>query len=55
VNYFAQPASVHNKPPRQKHYLIINLPNIPSFPNLISQFLIDQQDFDVDFGEHSGH
>jgi hypothetical protein len=32
--------------------LIINLPLIPSLPNLISQFLIDQQSFDVDFGEH---
>ena len=33
--------------------LIINLPRIPSLPNLISSFLINQQGFDVDFGEHS--
>ena len=32
--------------------LIINLPPIPSLPNLISQFLINQQGFDVDLGEH---
>ena len=32
--------------------LIINLPFIPNFPNLIHQFLINQQGFDVDFGEH---
>ena len=26
----------------------------PLFPNLISQYLINQQGFDVDFGEHGG-
>ena len=29
-----------------------HLPRIPSLPNLISQFLISQQGFNVDFGEH---
>ena len=28
------------------------LPNIPSLPKLVSQFLISQQAFAVDFGEH---
>jgi len=31
---------------------IINLPRMLSLPNLISRFLINQQGFDVDFGEH---
>ena len=39
-------------PPRQPGGQIINLPNTPSLPNLISQFLINQQGFDIDFGEH---
>jgi hypothetical protein len=30
---------------------MVNLPSIPSLPNLISHFLINQQGFDVDFGE----
>jgi hypothetical protein len=30
--------------------LIINLRRIPSLPNLISQFLINQKGFYVDFG-----
>jgi hypothetical protein len=30
------------EPPRQPHHLIINLPRIPSLPDLVSQFLINQ-------------
>ena len=45
-------ADVSYKPPRYADNLIINLPSIPSLPNLISQFIINQQGFDVDFGEH---
>jgi hypothetical protein len=32
--------------------VITNLPLIPSLPNLVSQLRINQQGFDVDFGEH---
>ncbi len=32
---------------------IVNLPSIPSLPDLISQLLIDQQGFDVEVGEHA--
>ncbi len=32
--------------------MIAYLTSAPHLPNLISQFLIDQQGFDVDFGEH---
>jgi len=40
----------HLPPPCSRK--IAELPTTPSRPNLISQFLIDQQGFDVDFGEH---
>ncbi len=36
--------------PRPSGCALTNLPNIPSLPYLISQFLING--FDVDFGEH---
>jgi hypothetical protein len=35
--------------------LIVCFASIPSLPNLISQFLINQQGFDVDLGEHGGN
>jgi hypothetical protein len=38
------------EPPRQPHHLIINLPRIPSLPDLVSQFLINPEGFDVEFG-----
>ncbi len=38
-----------HRPPRHTSRQIINL---PSNPSLISRFLINQQGFDVDFGEH---
>ncbi len=44
-------AAASYKPPRQPSHLIVCFVSIP---NLISQFLINQQGFDVDFGEHPG-
>ena len=41
-----------NQHPGYAGGLIINLPLIPSLPHLVSQLLINQQGFDVDFGEH---
>ena len=45
-------AAASYKPPRQPSLLIVCFVSIPSLPNLISQFLIHQQSFDVDLGEH---
>jgi len=39
-------------PPRARRQSIREQPTIPSFPNLISKVLINQQGFDVNFGEH---
>ena len=41
-------------PSRPRRNFIRNYPSIPQLPHLIRQFLINQQGFDVDFGEH-GH
>ncbi len=40
------------RPPHPGRLIPTELPGIPSLPNLISQFLINQQGFDVGFGEH---
>ncbi len=42
----------HN-PPQPECCQIVNLPLIPSLLNLIRQFLINQQGFDVDFAAHA--
>ena len=42
-------AAASYKPPRQPSHLIVCFVSIPS---LIGQFLINQQGFDVDFGEY---
>jgi hypothetical protein len=49
---FWSKADAYHKSPRQPRYLIIYHTRIPSLPNLISQFLINQQGIDIDFGEH---
>lgn len=41
-----------DQPAGNERGLIINLPRIPSIPNLISQLLINQQGFYVNVGEH---
>ena len=50
--YILTPLLANNQPLRDRRTQIINLPNIPSLPNLIGQFLINQQRFDVHFDEH---
>ena len=40
--------------PDDRSQVIIDLLLIPSLPNLVSQFLVIQQGFDVEFGEMSG-
>ncbi len=52
MSAFGRIADVSSKSPRYADNLIINLPTVPSLQNLISQFLINQQGLDVDFGEH---
>ena len=51
INAFV-PSSNHH--PCYAGDLIFNLPLIPSLPNLLSQLLVNQQGFDVEFGEMSG-
>jgi len=52
------PTIVRILPPSSKHHpcytcnLIINLPLMPGVSNQVSQFLINQQGFYVDFREH---
>ena len=41
-------------PPDDRSQVIINLPLIPSLPNLVNQCLVSEQGFDVEFGEMSG-
>ena len=38
-----------NQAPGERRFYIINLPLIPSRPDMIGQFLINQQDCHVDF------
>jgi hypothetical protein len=42
----------NNLPPHQIRRSLVNLPRIPALPHLVSQFVIHQQGFDIDFGEH---
>ena len=41
-----------NQHPDNTGGFIVCLTRIPSLPNLVSQFLINQQGFDVEFDEH---
>ncbi len=46
------PATQKAPPPSARSHKIVHIPSIPQLPNLVSQPLINQQGFDVDFGEH---
>ncbi len=46
-------AAASYKPPRQPSHLIVCFVSIPSLPNLIGQFIINEQGFDLEFGEHA--
>ncbi len=41
-----------NRPPSPERSHFFNLPLVSSLPDLVRQFLINQQGFNVDFGEH---
>ena len=45
---------ISNKRPGYTGGYIVCFTDIPRLPDLVSQFFINQQGFDVDIGEHGG-